>query len=218
VLKAVIFDMDGVIIDSHPAHKRAWCEFLSSIGRTISDEELEFVLDGQRRDDILRFFLGQLTEQQFHDYGVKKTELFYAAAADLKLTSGLLQFMAGLDQADIPMAVASSGSRGRIERILSSYGIADRFSTVVTGDDVKRGKPNPETYVRACEGINVPPSSTLVVEDAVSGIKGAKAAGTRCLGIATSARAPLLYEAGAELVVTDFDGIQLSELERAVFV
>jgi beta-phosphoglucomutase len=218
VLKAVIFDMDGVIIDSHPAHKRAWCEFLLSIGRAVSDEELEFVLDGRRRDDILRFFLGELTEQQFYDYGVKKTQFFYRAAADLELTSGLLQFMARLDQADIPMAVASSGSRARVERILSSYGIADRFSTVVTGDDVKLGKPNPEIYVRACEAINVPPSSTLVVEDAVSGVKGAKVAGTRCLGIATSTRAPLLYEAGADLVVADFDGIQLSALEVAVFV
>jgi HAD superfamily hydrolase (TIGR01509 family) len=214
MLKAAVFDMDGVIVDSHPAHKRAWREFLLSIGRCVSDEELNFVLDGRRRDEILRFFLGELSNTQICKYSDRKNELFYAACGDLKLTDGLLDFMYALEQAGVRMAVASSAACSRVDYILERFGIRKRFCTVVSANDVKRGKPDPEIYSRACEKLDALPSATLAIEDAVSGIKAARAAGMKCLGVADSSRAPLLYEAGAEHVIPDFTKIQISDLNE----
>jgi beta-phosphoglucomutase-like phosphatase (HAD superfamily) len=72
MLKAVIFDLDGVIVDSHPAHQRAWRMFFQSLGKSVSDQELLFVLEGQKREDILRHFLGDPDEQQVKRYGARK--------------------------------------------------------------------------------------------------------------------------------------------------
>ena len=75
-LRAVLFDMDGVLIDSHPAHRAAWREFLCSLGKDVSDTELSFILDGRTRAQILRHFLGELSEQGLQTYGKHKDELF----------------------------------------------------------------------------------------------------------------------------------------------
>ena len=83
MLKGVIFDFDGVIVDSHPAHKRAWIKFLESVGRSVSEEELQFILDGRKRDDILRHFLGALDAQKTAEYGLRKERFFLDEAVDL---------------------------------------------------------------------------------------------------------------------------------------
>ncbi len=216
MLRGIVFDLDGVLVDSHPAHKRAWKKFFTSVGRHVSDEELEFVLEGQKREDILRHFLDNLTDEQVKDYGAQKEALFKNSVSEIKFVEGLPAFLARAVATGLTMAVASSASSGRVEYLLRQLGFKERFQAVVTGDDVTRGKPDPAIFILAADRMNVHPADILVCEDAVNGVEAAKRAGMKCLAIAANGRGPLLERAGADKVVSDFSGANLDEL-RGLF-
>src|SRR5437879_3536502 len=113
MLQGVIFDLDGVIVDSHPVHKQAWKKFFCSLGKEISDKDLDFVLEGNKREDILRHFLGDITDEQARDYGARKDVIFKHSAQDLKTIGGFDDFLAQIDRVHLPTALASSASRSR---------------------------------------------------------------------------------------------------------
>src|SRR4051794_11081174 len=92
MLKGVIFDLDGVVIDSHPIHRRAWRRFLDLLGVQVTDAELEYVTEGGKREDILRHFLGPLTDRQILDYGQRKEHLFREEALEIDPLKGLERF------------------------------------------------------------------------------------------------------------------------------
>jgi HAD superfamily hydrolase (TIGR01509 family) len=208
MLKAAIFDMDGVIVDSHPIHKQAWRNLLLSLGVAVTDQQLEFVLDGRKREDILRFFLGNLSEAELRRYGAQKDIFFSQSVGQLQLIAGVREFITGLAAAGVHLAVATSARRSRAEAILERFALPPYFSAVVTGDDVADGKPDPLVFQTACRRLQGDPDSTLVIEDAVSGVMGARAAGMRCMGIAAGSRARLLCAAGALYIVPDFHGLK----------
>lgn len=215
VFEGAIFDMDGVLIDSHPLHKKVWTRFLLSVGRaTVSEEELNFLLDGRKREEIMRHFLGDLTPEQMAEFGRQKDEIYRDFSNDLKTIYGVEKFLALLEKAGIRMAVATSASPVRARNTLTGLGILPRFAVVVTGNDVEKGKPDPEIFVRAAEHLNLRPQSLLVVEDAVSGVKAAKSAGMKCLGIASGGRSEQLLAAGADRVVSDYRQISLQEVQQ----
>lgn len=214
MFSSVIFDMDGVLVDSHPVHQRAWRRLMQSLGRQVSDRDLEFALDGRKRDDILRFFLGDLPPSDLRYYGLQKDSYFAEYAGEMQLVNGVREFLAALGEAGVRLAVASSASRPRAERILEQFGLARCFAAVVTGDDVVHGKPHPAVFLQACERMQGVPCASLVVEDAVSGVKGARAAGMSCLGVAASDRAHRLYDAGACCVVPDFVGLHVQAISE----
>src|SRR5947208_16730478 len=99
MFKSVIFDMDGVIIDSHPAHREAWRTFLQSLNRTVSDTELDFVLDGRKRAEILRHFLGELPDEQIRELGNRKDYFFRKASLQVKLIPGVVAFLSSVRKA-----------------------------------------------------------------------------------------------------------------------
>jgi len=214
MLNGVIFDFDGVIVDSHAAHMKAWKEFLLSKGKTLSDADLSFVREGAKREEILRHFLGELSTDQIASYGAEKEKLFQASARELKLVPGFTEFLLQLDSAALPSAVATSGSRSRVEQTLKSLNLCKRFRAVVTGNDVARGKPDPDLFLLAAQALQVDPGRILVCEDAVSGVLAAKTAGMKCIGIAANGREFLLTQAGADLVIKDFAHTSLHHARR----
>lgn len=212
MLEGVIFDLDGVIVDSHPAHKQAWRTFFQSIGKQVSEDDLGFVLEGCKREDILRHFLGDLTDEQVKQYGAAKEALFRDSVQELKTIQGFHRFLNQLTQAAIPMALASSASRHRAEYMLEQLELRSLFKTIITGDDVVKGKPDPALFVLAAQGLELDAAQVLVCEDAVAGVHAAKAAGMRCLAIAANGRGPVLKKAGADMVIPDFMAIKLDDL------
>lgn len=214
MLAGVIFDFDGVIVDSHPAHIQSWKAFLHSNGKAVSEADLAFVREGAKRDEILRRFLGELTAEQVESYGAEKNKLFQAHAGELKLVRGFAGFLSQLDDVALPSAVATSGSRGRVEQTLQAFNIRDRFRAVVTAEDVNRGKPDPALFLVAAQCLQVDPRCILVCEDAVAGVLAAKNAGMKCIGIAANGRESMLEQAGADLVVNDFSHISLDDVTR----
>jgi beta-phosphoglucomutase len=216
VLRGIVFDMDGVVIDSHPAHRRAWQKFLHSVGRDVTDMELDFVLDGRKRDEILCYFLGELKPAQIAHYGALKDEMLQQLGEDLRPLPGIIEFLNSLAHVGIRIALATSAGRRRTCGTLEGLGLAHYFEAIVTGDEVGRGKPDPAIYRLVAERLAETPESLLVVEDAVSGVKSARAAGMRCLGVASPQRAEALRDAGADPIITDFWSLSLARL-RASF-
>jgi HAD superfamily hydrolase (TIGR01509 family) len=214
VLKGVIFDMDGVLVDSHPVHMRAWRRCLASIGKTVSEQEMEFILEGRRREEILRRFLGELSDDQIQNYGQQKEELFREESKTIGTIPGVREFLDDLETALIPMAVASCGGRRRVHYLLNRLELRQYFSVIVTGDDVAEGKPAPAIFQKTAAVLKIPAKDLLVVEDSVSGVHAAKAAGMKCLGIAAPPRSPALFDAGVDFVLPDFLRPFASEIER----
>jgi beta-phosphoglucomutase len=214
VFRGAIFDFDGVIVDSHPVHTRAWKRFLDSVGRTASEVELQFVLDGRTRDDILRHFLGELDAEKIAEYGHRKEQFFRDEAADVRTIGGLLGFLEKLEAAQLFLGIASSGSRGRVDFLLDRLGLKKYFGAVVTADEVAQGKPHPAVFLKVAERLQTDPCDLIAFEDAVSGIKAARSAGMICVGIALPDRASLLVDAGANHVVPDFRLLSYPKLQE----
>jgi HAD superfamily hydrolase (TIGR01509 family) len=206
--------MDGVLIDSHPVHKKVWAQFLASLNRPVSEAELDFVLDGRKREEIMRHFLGNVPAEQMREYGQRKDEIYAESSRSLKTIPGVEEFLGTLGKAGLPLGVATSASLARARGTLDELGILPRFAALVTANDVVNGKPDPEIFVKAAERLGVAADSLLVVEDAVSGVRAAKSAGMKCLGIAADGRKEKLRAAGADHVVPDFLGLSLVEVQR----
>lgn len=215
-LQSVIFDMDGVIIDSHPAHRKAWRDFFVSVGRQVSDSELDFVLDGRKRREILRHFFCDVSDAEIADFGRKKDEFFRQISLEVKPNPGVLEFIARLQREGVTLALATSASRARTETTLKRLGLANAFHVVVTGDDVDEGKPNSAIYRLTCQRLRTRSVNSLAIEDAESGVRAAKSAGLKCVGFASSISREKLHSAGADLVIASFDALGLKELRDLV--
>src|SRR6266481_11510 len=216
MLQVFIFDLDGVLVDSHPVHLRAWKALFVSLNRHFSESELQFIVEGHKREEILRHFLGHLSEEQIREYGAYKEALVQASAHEIHSISGVLQFLHEIQRAGLPMGVASSAGRTRVESTLEGLHLKQYFSAVMTGSDVAKGKPDPAIFCCTAEAMGVSPSGILVCEDAVNGVQAAKCAGMKCLGIASPERALLLHKAGADRIVPDFSEVRLDDL-RGLF-
>jgi HAD superfamily hydrolase (TIGR01509 family) len=213
MLRGVVFDMDGVVIDSHPMHRAAWKTFLEALGRTTSEVELDIILDGGKREEILKHFLGELSPEQIAEYGKRKDEILRNHGVRLEPMTGVVQFLDQLCDSGIRVALATSATKHRVLHTLDELGLSHYFETVVTGDDVAAGKPDPAIYSLAASRMNEHPDYLLAVEDAVSGVKAARLAGMRCLGIAHNGRADSLRSAGANPIIEDFRKLSCGQLQ-----
>lgn len=207
--------MDGVLIDSHPAHRAAWRDFLRLMGRNVSEPELAFILDGRTRNEILRHFFGNLDDKELHEYGKRKDEIFRGIEHQIEPVRGVLNFVQELNRRGIAMAVATSASEIRTFSTIERMGLGGCFEAVITASDVLTGKPHPMVYRMACERIGVAPGSALAFDDASAGIEAAKSAGMRCIGVASNGLSTKLIEAGAETVIPDFNGLKVDSFMLA---
>jgi beta-phosphoglucomutase len=214
LFRGVVFDFDGVIVDSHPVHKRAWQKFLQSVGKTVSESQLQFVLDGRKREDILRHFLGELNPEQVVEYGLRKEQFFRDEAAGVQTVEGFLDFLEDLQTAQVALGIASSASRSRLDFLLNRLDLRKHFRVVVTADEVDHGKPNPAVFLKAAQTLGICPSELLAFEDAVSGVKAARSSGMTCIGVAEPHRASMLLTAGAASVVPNFCGLSYAKLQH----
>ena len=215
-LAAVIFDMDGVLIDSHALHLRAWRQVLRAGGRKLRSDEEELLFDGGKREQILRHFLGEVGPEELRRLSEAKDALVRGEEDGVQLLPGALELLKALAAAGIPRALASSGSRPRVLRTLERLKLAAHFDVVVSGDDVSSGKPDPELFRIAAAKLGVRPEAAIVLEDAVSGVKAAKAAGMRCIAVAAPNRGKQLEQAGADAVVHSLAELSVARLRLAL--
>jgi beta-phosphoglucomutase len=209
-LRAIIFDLDGVLIDSSSCHADAFVEVLTPLG--VRDFEYRRFA-GWRTPEVIRTVMSEyglpLDPDQVSQLAEAKSRL-----ARRKLESsdpvrpGCGDMLRSLSQS-YPLALASSASRPSVELFFRLTGTASLFKSVLSGDDVQQAKPHPEIYERTIRTLGLEPSSCLVVEDAASGVKAAKAAGAKVIGLAVTLTALELEACGADLTID-----QLSDLPR----
>ncbi|MCX6868182.1 MAG: HAD family phosphatase [Verrucomicrobia bacterium] len=182
--EAVVFDCDGTLVDSMPAHFKAWCEALALHGAGgVFKEDVFFAMGGRPTHDIV---VELNDEYNLHldpeKVAFSKREAFLKRLHKVELIDEVAAFAHSL-RGKIPMAIASGGSRMIIEKLLHSVGISDWFDEVVTADDVPVGKPAPDVFLHAARLLGVGPAKCLALEDAPSGILAARRAGMQVLAI-----------------------------------
>jgi len=203
MLKAVIFDLDGVIADSHPIHEVAWKSLLAEAGLNPDSINVDFLYAGHPRREILGHYLGPLSDSEIRHWGRRKDELYELAARNLQAKPRIPEALSRLRDAGIPCALATSAGRKRTLESLQVLGVSEYFSIVITGDDVRSPKPAPDIFLLAAQKLNVKPRDAVVVEDSVAGVQAAVAGGMKCVGYTSEERAAELSRAGADVVVTE---------------
>jgi len=210
-IDGVIFDMDGVLCDSEALTAEAGCRmFAETYGLRVEPRDFEpFVGTGEDR------YIGGVAEQRGITLTMPRDKVrmytIYGGMARGKLQPlrGVREFIAACRQRGQKLAVASSADWMKVEINLREIGLpAAMFDAVLTGSDVTHKKPHPEVFLKAAERLGLPPTRCVVVEDAPSGVKAAKAAGSYCLGLTTSFGEGTLRAAGADWTAPDLSRVQ----------
>ena len=186
-MTALIFDMDGVIVDSNPLHRESWEAFNRRYGLETT-EAMHQSMYGKRNDEIVRNFFGDLLpEGEVYARGRAKEQLYremIAGRIESMLVPGLRDF---LDRhRGLPLAVATNAEPENVAFVLDETHLRQYFQVIVDGHQVKRPKPHPDVYLRAAELLGVEPAKCVVFEDSYSGVEAAVAAGMPVVGILTT--------------------------------
>lgn len=202
-IAAVLFDMDGVLIDSNTVIEQAWLEAAEIYGKTISEAEIINHIHGQPGPHTIQALFSDLPllEQekvQAHVIHVENT-------ATYNPIPGVAQLITSLNAAGIRVGIVTSGWREKIDRVTAMLEVQHCISIIVERDDVSRGKPFPDPYLLAAEKLSIPAERTIVFEDSKSGVTSAVAAGAYCVGIGGSD----LLRCGAKLFIPDFSGVEV---------
>jgi beta-phosphoglucomutase len=214
---ALVFDMDGVLVDSNPFHLQKWVELLNEHHIPFNPSDLPRTILGQRNDTALRFYFGPASSDEECRRLSEALEARFrsAFAPHAKPLPGLARLIAECDAVGIPMAVASSATAKNIEFIVDALGFRRYFRYLISGDEVTRPKPDPEIYLAAAQRLGVTPESCVAFEDSPVGIESAKRAGMKCVGIASTFPADQLRtETKAERVVASFEELSLPALRQ----
>ncbi len=185
MIKAIIFDMDGVISDTQKLHSKVEAELLKRFGIEISTEEITQKYSGVRTKD----FFEDLLKIQDQDYNLdelmhEKWEKMQALASKaVDPIPGAIELIKRLHAEDYPMAVASASNLNYVQSVLKTLGVFSYFSFVVSGDMVSKGKPDPESFLLAAAKIGVQAKNCLVIEDGTSGMQAAKKGNMHCIGL-----------------------------------
>ncbi|PYM20195.1 MAG: HAD family phosphatase [Candidatus Rokuibacteriota bacterium] len=205
--RAVIFDMDGVLIDSGAHHRDAWRLLLGDIGITPPPDYWRLTI-GRPAEDAVPLLLGRRVDRtEAAALAQRKRDLYtQLAVRGTRAIPGVSAFVETLARQKVPRAVATSAGRREAESLLTEIGVRRCFDVVVTAEDVRWGKPNPEVYLKAAAGLAIPSKACLVFEDSLVGVHAARNCGMRVIGLTTSHTGRELLGAGAERAIADFEG------------
>ncbi|MEJ6950788.1 HAD family hydrolase [Natronospora cellulosivora (SeqCode)] len=183
-LKAVIFDMDGVIIDSEPIHYQVNQLLYKELGIKVSDEEYSTFIGVSNSDHWTILKKKYNLSDSIEELVMRQNEgnISHLQDSDEKAIPGILELLKELEENNIKIALASSSGMKYIEAVLDKFGIDAYFSVKVSGEEMDKGKPNPDIFLEAAKRLELNPEDCLVIEDSENGVKAAKKAGMRCIG------------------------------------
>jgi len=201
--EAVIFDLDGVMVDSEPLHVEAWKVLFAQQGIEVADEEHEQGV-GMLDADWIRYVFGRRDETVDAGWwqGAKRKVFSEILARNVRPYPGVVELTWRL-RSEFRLAVASNSWREHIEIVLDALGLRTCFDVLIGLQDVEQHKPHPEAYLRTAAALGVEPSACVVIEDSALGVQAAKAAGMRCIGVTNTLPAERLR--GADLVVPSLE-------------
>jgi beta-phosphoglucomutase len=217
---AIIWDVDGTLVDTAAHHFAAWAKFAAEIGKPFTHDDFAATF-GMRNPEILRkLFDPNADDALCAKWGERKEDLYRDSvrAEGTALLPGVAQLLAEFAKAGWLQAVGSSAPVGNLDLLLGITNTRRYFGAVVTGDDVKRGKPDPEVFLAAASKLGVEPRRCVVFEDAVAGVAAAKAGGMACVAVTFVGHHPAnkLRAAGADLVVASLEEVSAEQVAALV--
>lgn len=204
--------MDGVIVDSAPYHFKAWQYIFQKRGVNFTEEDFRRQF-GQRNDTIIRATLGKNFMPGEVDAIANEKEENYRQRVrqNIKPLPGAIKLIKSLGEHGFSAAIASSAPIENIQLIMQGLGIKNCFQAIVSGREVKEGKPSPQGFLLASEKLGVEPANCIVIEDAVAGVAAAKRAGMHCIAVTSNHPKESLME--ADLIVGTLEAVSVSDLE-----
>ncbi len=187
----VIFDMDGVLVDTYHAHYKSWLVLAEQEGVTFTEDQFAPTFGRTSREIIGHFWGSGLSDRQIAEMDAAKEEAFRRIIADdFPAMPGARKLIDRLAGEGFALAVGSSGPPENVAMVLEKLGVRARFQAVVTGMDVTRGKPDPQVFLIAAERLGAVPAACAVVEDAPAGVTAARAADMKAIGLVSTGRTP----------------------------
>jgi len=209
---AVLWDLDGTLLDSEEYHWRSWRETMDSLGRPITREQF-LATFGLRNDEILPRWLGPAASREEIDRISREKEQLYRQmlrAGGAAPLPGAAEWVRKLNADGWRQAIASSAPRQNVDVVVDVLGLASFFQAVVSAEDVTAGKPDPQVFLTAAARLKRQPAGCIVVEDAAAGVEAARRAGMRSIGVSRNGRL------AADLAVASLD--QLPEDAFAILL
>jgi len=215
---AVIFDMDGVLVNSNPFHLRKWVELLREHGIPFEEEKLAEIVLGPPNEVTFQRYFGHLTPEEMHKLSEELEARFrQTIGPHARPLPGVVRLLDECRANGMTMAVASAAISRNVNFIITALKLRPYFRTVLSVNEITHAKPDPEIYLKTAAKLGVKPSACVVCEDSFVGIAAAKAAGMKCLAIASTFPIDdLRRETAADRVVPSFEGVTLATL-RGLF-
>ncbi len=209
----VLWDVDGTLVDTAEQHFQAWAQLSEQLNHPFTRAHFARTF-GWRNPEIVReLYDPHADDTKCLELGERKETLYreMVRTTGATLLPGVRELLKRFQEAGIPQAVGSSAPRGNLDLLLNATGIGHYFQAIIGGEDVTRGKPDPEVFLKGAAGIGVEPRQCLVFEDAIAGVQAARRGGMACVAVTFVGHHPAekLREAGANLIVASLAEVTL---------
>lgn len=214
-LKAVLFDMDGTLVDSIPFHQSSWVTFLKNHGIVLNPEQFQAQNHGNIDTMIKHFFGNDLSPERVNQLGNEKEELYRKSyRKHIREMDGLTDFLSILKKQDIQMALATMGDQANISFILDSLQLGSYFQYITGGHEIVKGKPDGEIYELTLKKMKLNNTDCLVIEDSADGVRAAGNAGIKVIGMTTSLSADELMKLGCIHTISNYRVLDINSLDQ----
>jgi len=205
----IIFDMDGVIIDSNPLHKKAWRAVFGREGISITEEDFTNFIFGTTGDSAIRTLMKRdMTQEEVNSFNLAVDTEYRSMVKRMDVVEpveGLRDFLQCILRSGHKTAVATSAPTANVDLVMDKLQLREYFQLIVDKTGITHGKPHPEIYLKTLEQMNMPASQCVVFEDSLAGIQAAVGAGIKVIGVTTSHSDKELKAAGAVVTIRHFD-------------
>lgn len=216
-LAAVIFDMDGTLVDSMPYHYKSWEVFFEQQGIHMTHEEFDRIHHGTLFDIMPRIFGEHISDEESYRLGSMKEEAFRELYKhEIKPIDGLIDCLESLKSAGLKIGLATAADFSNADFTVDAIDIRKYFDCIVTSDIVKEGKPSPAVYLHAAALLEVDPKHCVVFEDTVSGIKSGIAAGMKVVGITTGLSAKEMSALPVSKIINDYKSLTIDQITSLI--
>lgn len=216
MIKGIIFDMDGTIVDSIPYHYEAWKKFFNEKKIADFSKKLDTFKDkGGSTLDFMRSIYGNLYSKKELKKIIEEKEIVFRriSKGKIKPISGFIEFLNFIKSKNILVGLASNAIKKNVSMIINELEIYDHFDSIICGDEVINGKPNPEMFNETIDRFNIDKSECLIFEDSLEGVLAAKNSGIKVIGITSSNSNKVLTDAGCNISISDYLNFKLANVK-----
>jgi beta-phosphoglucomutase family hydrolase len=216
MIEAVIFDMDGVIVDNNQYHVLSWGSFFEKYNKKLDERDLKKWIFGRTNVETIKHVFGEgISEEDIYRLVGEKEELYRQIyLKKITQTKGLIDFLKNLKSQNIKIGLGTSAPRENVNFVLDTLDIRRYFDIIIDAEIVKRGKPYPDVYLAVARGLGVNTSKCVVFEDSISGIEAACNAGMFVIGVTTTLKNHEMEK--AQYFVNDFEDLNFDKIRTIV--